>query len=600
MERIEISVQNRVAWQTNSTDYICGNSDFVVGFVFDDEWNKFETKTARFIHGGEHTDIVFSGNECNVPKILNAKRVEIGVFAGNLYTTTPAFVHCRKSILCSSGIPADPPPDVYAQIMEMLRNGAKKSELPTKVSQLDNDAGYLTEHQDISGKLNASELPNAINTALAQAKASGEFDGDDGKTAYQYAKDGGFTGTEEEFAKKMAQEAEWMATKELAGGDTIYIPEQNLSKSIWKNLKLSLQTGCFYDVTLNGEVYSCEALTDDGSVILGNNPSLTLNDYPFCISWAGGTATMGMFFKRSDISYPVTLKVTDHAEYVYDKMPEGYLPDCVVKSVNGEKPDASGNVTVETGSGGGVDVTAQVGQTIVVEEVDANGKPTKWKPADYPLVVNEMIPKTTYTPQYDSAYGCYLFGFETETVLAAGQKYIVIFDGVEYPCTAKRATVGTMSATYIGNGVLAGNQTGEPFALVDMDGYDGYLVMANLDADAHSFSLMSKKLNDDYVPQSVYPYYIDVNFEVTEENPNVCNDTVANVEAIYASGRMIGVKMKMDGGAELIYYPYAAVLEPSISPYGLTFMFGIPVVNTMLFLVPQEDGTYTATDNLDG
>lgn len=41
---------------------------------------------------------------------------------------------------------------------------------------------YLTEHQDISGKLDASALPTAINTALAQAKASGEFDGKDGYT----------------------------------------------------------------------------------------------------------------------------------------------------------------------------------------------------------------------------------------------------------------------------------------------------------------------------------------------------------------------------------------------------------------------------------
>lgn len=57
---------------------------------------------------------------------------------------------------------------------------ALKSELPTKVSQLQNDKGYLTEHQDISGKLDANKLPEAVNDALAQAKASGEFDGEDG------------------------------------------------------------------------------------------------------------------------------------------------------------------------------------------------------------------------------------------------------------------------------------------------------------------------------------------------------------------------------------------------------------------------------------
>ena len=55
-------------------------------------------------------------------------------------------------------------------------------------------------------KLDASALPEAINTALAQAKASGEFNGDPGKTAYEYAKDGGYAGTEAEFGAKLAAE----------------------------------------------------------------------------------------------------------------------------------------------------------------------------------------------------------------------------------------------------------------------------------------------------------------------------------------------------------------------------------------------------------
>ena len=55
-------------------------------------------------------------------------------------------------------------------------------------------------------KLDAAELTNAVNTALAQAKASGEFDGAEGKSAYQYAQEGGYTGTETEFAAKLAAE----------------------------------------------------------------------------------------------------------------------------------------------------------------------------------------------------------------------------------------------------------------------------------------------------------------------------------------------------------------------------------------------------------
>lgn len=153
MRRIEISVQNRVAWQTNATDYICGNKDFVVGFVFDSEWNKVETKTARFIHGGEHTDIVFTGTECTVPEILNVKRMEVGVYAGDLYTTTPAIIHCRKSILCDSGLPADPEPDVYAQLMAQLDKGVTPEQIARAV------ADYLKDNPINAGeKLTIGEV----------------------------------------------------------------------------------------------------------------------------------------------------------------------------------------------------------------------------------------------------------------------------------------------------------------------------------------------------------------------------------------------------------------------------------------------------------
>ena len=56
---------------------------------------------------------------------------------------------------------------------------------------------------NITAMAEADDIPVAVNEALAQAKASGEFDG---KSAYAYAQDGGYTGTEEQFAAKLAQE----------------------------------------------------------------------------------------------------------------------------------------------------------------------------------------------------------------------------------------------------------------------------------------------------------------------------------------------------------------------------------------------------------
>lgn len=120
MPIIEVAVKDKIAEQTNGQEYICGNSDFTVAFSFDAEWDEFSTKTARFIYGDSYQDVVFNGNQCPVPVISNTNTILCGVFAGNLQTTTPASIMARKSILCGSGSPASPSPDVYAQIMEVV------------------------------------------------------------------------------------------------------------------------------------------------------------------------------------------------------------------------------------------------------------------------------------------------------------------------------------------------------------------------------------------------------------------------------------------------------------------------------------------------
>lgn len=348
MPEINIMIKNKIATKSNNVTYICDNSDYVINFDFDGEWDAYDTKTARFAYGGQYTDIVFVGNQCNIPVITNTYAFHIGVFAGDLHTTTPVRVPCRKSILSGASTHVDPTPDVYDQLMELIKglgsvdpdNIAKAvadylaahpieetdptvpewAKQPTKptytaaevgalpdtytppnqtaqqvgadpagtaasaVSQhntdtvahndlrlalkglsdrinvvLDSDDATLDQMSEVvayiksnksmidaittskvnvsdivnnlttnvfnkplsaaqgvviktlidalrNDKLDAAELTNAVNTALAQAKASGEFDGADGKTAYQYAVDGGYTGTEVEFASKLAQE----------------------------------------------------------------------------------------------------------------------------------------------------------------------------------------------------------------------------------------------------------------------------------------------------------------------------------------------------------------------------------------------------------
>ena len=122
MPDIHITVRDKIAIGDRSR-IVCGNSDYIAIFDFDAEWDPYDTKTARFVyaeHSGQYVDVVFTGTECPVPVLRDVIGVTVGVFAGDLHTTTPAWFECDKSILCGVGSPSDPPDDVYNQIMELI------------------------------------------------------------------------------------------------------------------------------------------------------------------------------------------------------------------------------------------------------------------------------------------------------------------------------------------------------------------------------------------------------------------------------------------------------------------------------------------------
>lgn len=124
---INVSVKNHVAKQTDKTVYVCGNDDFVINFDFDSEWDQYDTKTARFTYAGTYVDVVFTGNTCAVPVITDVWRFKVGVFAGDLSTTTPVLISASKSILCDAGAPAAPTDDVYNQIMDVVNEATTAS-----------------------------------------------------------------------------------------------------------------------------------------------------------------------------------------------------------------------------------------------------------------------------------------------------------------------------------------------------------------------------------------------------------------------------------------------------------------------------------------
>lgn len=196
---IDICVKDKLAKVlTKNAFAVCGNSDYEIRFDFDDEWAAYDTKTARFRYAGSFTDILFSGDSCTMPIIQNASFVEIGVFAGNLHTTTPAYIPLIKSITSAGGTPEDPPESVYNQLMELIKGiGTISPEDIDKAVEAYLEAHPIKETDPTVpawakaeerptytaaevGAVSQSGLQAATDAALAQAKASGAFDGPQG------------------------------------------------------------------------------------------------------------------------------------------------------------------------------------------------------------------------------------------------------------------------------------------------------------------------------------------------------------------------------------------------------------------------------------
>jgi len=135
-------------------------------------------RTARFVYVRDgkvqHEDVVFSGNTVAVPILSGIDSVKIGVFAGELRTTTPAVVRCGASILCGSGEVHEPTPDVYDQIMALFNDLAERGGFGAteaqaqQIAQNQADIAALVSGTKKAGKAaSADQAANATNAENA-------------------------------------------------------------------------------------------------------------------------------------------------------------------------------------------------------------------------------------------------------------------------------------------------------------------------------------------------------------------------------------------------------------------------------------------------
>ena len=218
MNILNITVANKIAtYRKLDGSIVCGNSDYQVKFTFDEEWTDHNEKTARFIWNGQY--------------------VEVGVYAGNLETTTAAVIPALRSILCGGATPTP-----------------------------ENDEHY------------ANEAKEAAERAEAAAEKAATYIPADGKSAYAYAQEGGYAGTEAEFAADINPDTIKRKATPIKGVD--YFDGKNGkdgSDYVLTEADYEAIAGRAIEIIKTGGVYGF--VDDDKKIVLSGN--IAFDEYTF-------------------------------------------------------------------------------------------------------------------------------------------------------------------------------------------------------------------------------------------------------------------------------------------------------------------------------
>lgn len=171
MPILNVSIENKIA-TADDKQIVCNNSDYKVKFTFDEEWAEHDVKTMRVNYNSSYQEVVFTGDEVALPEIPHTASIEIGVYAGNLKTSTPALFIAKKSIKGSDATHAAPAEDVYNQLVSMIEAGMLKGEKGDKGDKGEQGADgkdyVLTEadKEEIASIVENGEILGDIEAAL--------------------------------------------------------------------------------------------------------------------------------------------------------------------------------------------------------------------------------------------------------------------------------------------------------------------------------------------------------------------------------------------------------------------------------------------------
>lgn len=181
MPTINVTVRNRIATAQRWQCIICGNSDYIVDFDLDDEWNDMPNKVAVFVINARgnirHERVLFDGSTCGIPVLRGVNMVDIGIEAGDIRTTTPAHVKCEACITDRAGMPQEPENNVYGQILAMTTDIAQAVIAASEQAESAQTAASAAARDAQTTRTAASAAASSAQTAQECAQAmAGTFD----------------------------------------------------------------------------------------------------------------------------------------------------------------------------------------------------------------------------------------------------------------------------------------------------------------------------------------------------------------------------------------------------------------------------------------
>ena len=181
MPTINVTVRNRIATAQRWQCIICGNSDYIVDFDLDDEWNDMPKKVAVFVTNTRgnirHERVLFDGSTCGIPVLRGVNIVDIGIEAGDIRTTTPAHVKCEACIADNAGLPQEPENNIYGQILAMTTDIAQAVIAASEQAESAQTAASAAARDAQTTRTAASAAASSAQTAQECAQAmAGTFD----------------------------------------------------------------------------------------------------------------------------------------------------------------------------------------------------------------------------------------------------------------------------------------------------------------------------------------------------------------------------------------------------------------------------------------